>query len=170
MPLYKVGCIRVTHPCAGRHLVQAPMLPLDLHVLSLPLAFILSQDQTLHCNYISLFFSSRSSIWISKVILTKFFLFYLALSLYLFLNLIYCVLQYVNELNPSYPDTKKIHLTNYKKLNVSSFFINSIFFVNQILLLKSLSFQPTFERLSSVWGDKDKTTFLTIKTFISHFL
>ena len=26
------------------------MLPLDLHVLSLPLAFILSQDQTLHCN------------------------------------------------------------------------------------------------------------------------
>ena len=25
------------------------MLPLDLHVLSLPLAFILSQDQTLHC-------------------------------------------------------------------------------------------------------------------------
>ena len=31
------------------------MLPLDLHVLSLPLAFILSQDQTLHCiiSYIS---------------------------------------------------------------------------------------------------------------------
>ena len=26
-----------------------PALPLDLHVLSLPLAFILSQDQTLHC-------------------------------------------------------------------------------------------------------------------------
>ena len=25
------------------------LLPLDLHVLSLPLAFILSQDQTLHC-------------------------------------------------------------------------------------------------------------------------
>ena len=27
----------------------ATALPLDLHVLSLPLAFILSQDQTLHC-------------------------------------------------------------------------------------------------------------------------
>jgi hypothetical protein len=25
------------------------VLPHDLHVLSLPLAFILSQDQTLHC-------------------------------------------------------------------------------------------------------------------------
>ena len=49
--LYKPGCIRVTHPSAGRHqLKQASiMLPLDLHVLCLPLAFILSQDQTLHC-------------------------------------------------------------------------------------------------------------------------
>ncbi len=27
---------------------KLPLLPLDLHVLSLPLAFILSQDQTLH--------------------------------------------------------------------------------------------------------------------------
>ena len=26
------------------------LLPFDLHVLSLPLAFILSQDQTLRCN------------------------------------------------------------------------------------------------------------------------
>ncbi len=33
-------------------------LPLDLHVLSLPLAFILSQDQTLHC----IFFIILSSI------------------------------------------------------------------------------------------------------------
>ena len=51
IPLYKVGCIRVTHPCAGRQQVQALLLPLDLHVLGLPLAFILSQDQTLRCKY-----------------------------------------------------------------------------------------------------------------------
>lgn len=31
------------------------MLPLDLHVLSLSLAFILSQDQTLHCYFNVLF-------------------------------------------------------------------------------------------------------------------
>ena len=32
-------------------------LPFDLHVLGLPLAFILSQDQTLHCKFdISFFF------------------------------------------------------------------------------------------------------------------
>jgi hypothetical protein len=27
-----------------------PEIPFDLHVLGLPLALILSQDQTLHCN------------------------------------------------------------------------------------------------------------------------
>ena len=38
-----VGCSRVTHPFAG-----CPLLgPHDLHVLSTPPAFILSQDQTL---------------------------------------------------------------------------------------------------------------------------
>ena len=42
-----VGCIRVTHPCAT--LGPRGGLPFDLHVLGLPLAFILSQDQTLHC-------------------------------------------------------------------------------------------------------------------------
>ena len=37
------------------------LLPLDLHVLSLPLAFILSQDQTLHCKncFVLPFDSSR---------------------------------------------------------------------------------------------------------------
>ena len=36
-------------------------LPLDLHVLSLPLAFILSQDQTLHCKNCSFTFIDSSS-------------------------------------------------------------------------------------------------------------
>ncbi len=39
------------------------LLPLDLHVLSLPLAFILSQDQTLHCkNCLFLPFDSSSCL------------------------------------------------------------------------------------------------------------
>ena len=37
------------------------LLPLDLHVLGLPLAFILSQDQTLHCKNFS-FFTFDSSV------------------------------------------------------------------------------------------------------------
>ena len=39
--------------------VATPMLPLDLHVLSLSLAFILSQDQTLRCCVLSFFSLSR---------------------------------------------------------------------------------------------------------------
>ena len=54
MPLLEVGYIRVTHPCATRHHVLLHVLPFDLHVLSLPLAFILSQDQTLHRSFIFL--------------------------------------------------------------------------------------------------------------------
>ena len=49
IPLIRACCSRVTHPFAGRRRVLPPSLPLDLHVLRLPLAFILSQDQTLHC-------------------------------------------------------------------------------------------------------------------------
>ena len=45
-------------------------LPLDLHVLSLPLAFILSQDQTLHCKncsrYLYLLIISNFSCFLSS--------------------------------------------------------------------------------------------------------
>ena len=46
-----VGCIRVTHPSATLNLPKG-ILPFDLHVLGLPLAFILSQDQTLRCTIV----------------------------------------------------------------------------------------------------------------------
>ena len=45
------------------------MLPLDLHVLSLSLAFILSQDQTLHCTFI--FF--RLLLKLKRFIVVNFF-------------------------------------------------------------------------------------------------
>ena len=55
------GCIRVTHPCAT---LTPPKgrLPSDLHVLGLPLAFILSQDQTLRCTIVLLFVFSESRV------------------------------------------------------------------------------------------------------------
>ena len=59
-----VGCIRVTHPSA----TLAPpkgRLPFDLHVLGLPLAFILSQDQTLRCTIAFLKFCSESRVPLS---------------------------------------------------------------------------------------------------------
>ena len=43
-------------PVAGGGAQGTSPLPLDLHVLSLPLAFILSQDQTLRCYYFDIFY------------------------------------------------------------------------------------------------------------------
>jgi hypothetical protein len=47
-----VGCSRVPHPFATRYPTVLPPTgtPFDLHVLSTPPAFVLSQDQTLHRN------------------------------------------------------------------------------------------------------------------------
>ena len=60
------------------------MLPLDLHVLSLPLAFILSQDQTLRCIYkkfkylsLQMLFSQKST----KLVHLAFFIFILSFML-----------------------------------------------------------------------------------------
>ncbi len=38
------------------------MLPLDLHVLSLPLAFILSQDQTLHRCFVKYYSTKQQEL------------------------------------------------------------------------------------------------------------
>ena len=44
--MYEAGYSRVTHPFATRILLS----PFDLHVLGMPPAFVLSQDQTLKFN------------------------------------------------------------------------------------------------------------------------
>ena len=48
IPRLKVGCSRVTHPSATVPNQQADSSPFDLHVLGVPPAFVLSQDQTLY--------------------------------------------------------------------------------------------------------------------------
>ena len=48
IPRSKVGCSRVTHPSATKLNKQARLTPFDLHVLGVPPAFVLSQDQTLY--------------------------------------------------------------------------------------------------------------------------
>ena len=45
----QVGYALLTRAPVAISTIASGMLPLDLHVLSLSLAFILSQDQTLHC-------------------------------------------------------------------------------------------------------------------------
>ena len=61
IPVRGVGCIRVTHPSATLT-VPKDRLPYDLHVLGLPLAFILSQDQTLRCTIVLLIVFSESRV------------------------------------------------------------------------------------------------------------
>ena len=56
-----VGCIRVAHPSATLNPPKG-ILPSDLHVLGLPLAFILSQDQTLRCTIVFCLFFSESRV------------------------------------------------------------------------------------------------------------
>ena len=51
--------------------IATNLLPLDLHVLSLPLAFILSQDQTLHCKCCCL--TRLASLEIYSVLVVVFF-------------------------------------------------------------------------------------------------
>ena len=47
VPVFRAGFSRVPHPFATFHPEQAPGFTFDLHVLSAPPAFVLSQDQTL---------------------------------------------------------------------------------------------------------------------------
>lgn len=46
--MYGAGRSRITHPFATLTRQQAAWIPFDLHVLSTPPAFILSQNRTLH--------------------------------------------------------------------------------------------------------------------------
>jgi hypothetical protein len=48
VPLSGAGHLRVTHPSATLTFRRIQRIPFDLHALGTPLAFILSQDQTLH--------------------------------------------------------------------------------------------------------------------------
>ena len=54
IPLSEAGCSRVTPPSATKNIKQAQCSPFDLHVLSVPPAFVLSQDQTLYDSCISI--------------------------------------------------------------------------------------------------------------------
>ena len=53
IPIHTASSLRVTHPSAMIPLPEGSLL-IDLHVLSILSAFILSQDQTLHSIFISL--------------------------------------------------------------------------------------------------------------------
>ena len=63
IPLSEAGYSRVTHPSATKNIKQAQCSPFDLHVLSVPPAFVLSQDQTLYLSCIYRRFASLYRSW-----------------------------------------------------------------------------------------------------------
>ena len=76
-------------PVAGKGIATSP-LPLDLHVLGLSLAFILSQDQTLRCIFFILYYTfealpDRIDFFLS------YFLYYT------------CFFNFLNELGKKFP-------------------------------------------------------------------
>ena len=121
------------------------MLPLDLHVLSLSLAFILSQDQTLHCTFF--FFFIRLSLN-SSFIVVKFFR---VLTLKIFSSL---------------DNWSKLHCSRLSKKNLT------VVFFYLVLILHFCCFQ-SFKELDSVCVETDckVTTFFWIdKIFQKKYL
>ena len=70
IPRLKAGCSRVTHPSATKLNKQACLTPFDLHVLGVPPAFVLSQDQTLY-KFVSSQRFFRLSVTISSLRITR---------------------------------------------------------------------------------------------------
>jgi hypothetical protein len=88
--------LRTLAPVADKSIATLS-LPLDLHVLSLPLAFILSQDQTLHCTS---FLYSSSTILTSSSLKGIYALMYFVLpyTSHTFFKYAACLYHYFNQL------------------------------------------------------------------------
>ena len=91
IPRLKAGCSRVTHPSATKNQKQALNSPFDLHVLGVPPAFVLSQDQTLY-KFVSLQRFFRFSVIISSLRITRNYCFTLCYSLFADFTLIILLL------------------------------------------------------------------------------
>ena len=89
--------LRTLAPVADKSIATLS-LPLDLHVLSLPLAFILSQDQTLHCTSFILY--SSSTILTSSSLKGIYALMYFVLpyTSHTFFKYAACLYHYFNQL------------------------------------------------------------------------
>ena len=85
IPVLRVSPLRVTHPSAMVPNIASYIFPINLHVLSILSAFILSQDQTLH----SIYFTHIFSFHLFFVLWQRFF-FSLKTSSHLCFFLLFC--------------------------------------------------------------------------------
>ena len=138
-------------------------LPLDLHVLSLPLAFILSQDQTLHCIIsiiLSLILLTVQSLSFKKLTLLEFLICYRFLFRYL---LVLVLTSLVNDLFSfsAMPVFERRGLQRYELFRIPQIFFK--FFKNFFLPRRS-SKQPFSEA-----GCKGTLFSFTSKSFSRFF-
>ena len=139
-------------------------LPLDLHVLSLPLAFILSQDQTLHCIIsiiLSLILLTVQSLSFKKLTLLEFLICYRFLFRYL---LVLVLLSLVNDLFFRFPQCPFLNGADCKGTN---FFVSRKFFFKffkNFFLPRRSSKQPFSEA-----GCKGTLFSFTSKSFSRNF-
>ena len=122
IPLYEAGYPRVTHPSATNSEKQALHRPFDLHVLSTPPAFILSQDQTLIKNL------SRVQIWLWSLSIPFTVLgLYQTCVCYVLFEILYLEFQGCHVVNFSRFFVVELISDNFYMLSHSMFFVNNFF-------------------------------------------
>ena len=148
------------HTCSApvrRSLCSEEQIPLGLHVLGLPLAFILSQDQTLHCMFVCPYTQIQFKI--------DALVFFLTWLLYLIVNEL-CSFRFLRTLNLSscswFASAKVKSFSESTKTFLKFFFVTSkIVLIYPTLLLRSL-----FSRI----GTANVSAFLlTAKNFETYF-
>ena len=137
-------------------LTRAPvvLLPLDLHVLGTPPAFVLSQDQTLRCIFL---------VW---------FLFYISELITKLLKILIASSYFLYSLFSK--NASKVGLQNYDifLFCANIFFSSSLFFSNRSVVYNNLrlisySFVPAFKELIEFYSFQ--FPFLKGTTKIRHF-
>ena len=127
IPLYEAGYPRVTHPSATQSQTSSSeeskiSASFDLHVLSTPPAFILSQDQTLIKNL------SRVQIWLWSLSIPFTVLgLYQTCVCYVLFEILYLEFQGCHVVNFSRFFVVELISDNFYMLSHSVFFVNNFF-------------------------------------------
>ena len=154
-------------PVAGRCIATSP-LPLDLHVLGLSLAFILSQDQTLRCIFLFFIFfllqRSSRALWCPTV--SSGFEFVLTLTCF------FCI-----PLSKGYPSrTTFVYCNDFKDLVLLLAFVKRKWCKDNAFLFPLPNFFRSFFSFfflplsAPEKRCKDKAFYSPFPNFLSHFL
>ena len=148
IPIHTASSLRVTHPSAMIPLPEGSLL-IDLHVLSILSAFILSQDQTLHSIFISLHYLNFFFLTWRLFLLLLFSLSFLTHSFLLltrnilpnlvnFVNAFFYLFFFLFPLLSFYPLFTRFLLKNFLLLPL--FFLSHLFYIPPFFLSPHLQY------------------------------